>query len=120
MDKEKFTPGPWTYDGGFTVFSADGEPVCDLVSDAEINGRMRMLPYKENAALIEAAPTMYEILETVVELLREDPSIWARMSCALLIEFHLKMIRGEKTVKMTNRLDERLLVQKMHKLGEAK
>lgn len=62
MDKEKFTPGRWTYDGGFTVFSADGEPVCDLVSEAEINGEMRILPYKENAALIAAAPDMYDAL----------------------------------------------------------
>lgn len=62
MDKEKFSPGPWAYDGGFTVFSADGEPVCDLVSEAEINGEMRILPYKENAALIAAAPDMYDAL----------------------------------------------------------
>ena len=61
-DKAKFSSGPWTYDGGFTVFSADGEPVCDLVSDAEINGEMHVLPYKENAALIAAAPDMYAAL----------------------------------------------------------
>lgn len=61
-DKAKFSPGPWTYDGGFTVFSADGEPVCDLVSDAEINGEMHMLPYKDNAALIAVAPEMYDAL----------------------------------------------------------
>ena len=95
MDKEKFTPGPWTYDGGFTVFSADGEPVCDLVSEAEINGEMRILPYKENAALIEAAPTMYKTLESVVELLRGECHIWTRKSCACLIEFLLESVRGE-------------------------
>lgn len=62
MDKEKFTPGPWTYDGGFTVFSG-ALPVCDLVSETEmINGEMLILPYKENAALIAAAPDMYDAL----------------------------------------------------------
>lgn len=62
MDKEEFTLGPWTYEDGFTVFPRTGLPVCDLVSDAEINGEMRILPYKENAALIEAAPDMYDAL----------------------------------------------------------
>lgn len=62
MDKEKFTPGPWTYEGGFTVFSG-ALPVCDLVSETEmINGEMLILPYKENAALIAAAPDMYDAL----------------------------------------------------------
>lgn len=93
MDKEKFTPGPWTYDGGFTVFSADGEPVCDLVSDAEINGGMRMLPYKDNAALIEAAPTMYQILKHVAGILREKECPYvARQGVALLIDILLKHV----------------------------
>ena len=61
-DKEKFSPGPWTYDGGFTVFSKTGLPVCDLVSDAKINGEIHIFPYKENAALIAAAPDMYDAL----------------------------------------------------------
>lgn len=95
-DKEEFTPGPWTYDGGFTVFSADGEPVCDLVSEAEINGEMRILPYKENAALIEAAPSMYEILKAVTGVLREkECPYFARQGVALLIDVLLKHIRGE-------------------------
>lgn len=62
MDKEKFSPGPWTYDGGFTVFSG-ALPVCDLVSETEmINGEIHIFPYKENAALIAAAPDMYDAL----------------------------------------------------------
>ena len=95
MDKEKFSPGPWTYDGGFTVFSETGLPVCDLISDTEIDGEMHILPYKENAALIEAAPTMYEMLEAVVELLRGKCPICARKSYACLIEFLLESVRGE-------------------------
>lgn len=96
MDKEKFTPGPWTYDGGFTVFSKTGLPVCDLVSEAEINGEMHILPYKENAALIDAAPSMYEILKAVTGVLREkECPYFVRLSVALLIDVLLKDIRGE-------------------------
>lgn len=62
MDKEKFTPGPWTYEDGFTVFSETGLPVCDLISETEINRETHILPYKENAALIAAAPAMYDAL----------------------------------------------------------
>lgn len=97
MNKEKFSPGPWTYDGGFTVFSADGEPVCDLVSKAEINGEMRILPCKENAALIAAAPSMYAILKAVAGVLQEKECPYvARRSVALLIDVVLKHVRGEK------------------------
>lgn len=92
-DKENFTPGPWTYDGGFTVFSADGEPVCDLVFKAEINGEMRILPYKENAALIEAAPMMYQVLKHVAGILREkECSYVARHVVALLIDSLLRHV----------------------------
>ena len=70
MDKEKFTPGPWTYDGGFTVFSEGDEwPVCDLISDTEIDGETYILPYKENAALIAAAPAMYALLNMIQKIL---------------------------------------------------
>ena len=96
MDKEKFTPGPWTYDGGF-IYSADGEPVCTLVSKAEINGEMHILPYKDNAALIAAAPDMYAILKAVAGILQEKecPDV-AMRSVALLIDVVLKHVRGEK------------------------
>lgn len=95
MDKEKFSPGPWTYDGGFTVFSG-ALPVCDLVSKAEINGEMHILPNKKNAALIAAAPSMYEILKAVTGVLREkECPYFVRQSVALLIDVLLKHIRGE-------------------------
>ena len=97
MDKEKFTPGPWTYYGGFTVFSEGDEwPVCDLISDTEIDGETYILPYKENAALIAAAPSMYEILKAVTGVLREkECPYFVRQSVALLIDVLLKHIRGE-------------------------
>ena len=97
-DKEKFTPGPWTYDGGFTVFSEGDEwPVCDLISDTEIDGETYILPYKENAALIEAAPKMYLVLKDVAGILREKEYPYvARQGVALLIDILLKHVRGEK------------------------
>lgn len=96
MSNENFTPGPWTYDGGFTVFSKTGLPVCDLVSDAKINGEIHIFPYKENAALIAAAPSMYEILKAVTGVLREkECPYFARQGVALLIDVLLKHIRGE-------------------------
>ena len=97
MDKEKFSPGPWTYEDGFTVFSETGLPVCDLISDAEINGKTRALPYKANAALIAAAPTMYQVLKDVTGILREKEYPYvARQGVALLIDILLKHVRGEK------------------------
>lgn len=93
-DKEKFTPGPWTYDGGFTVFSEGDEwPVCDLISDTEIDGEMYILPYKENAALIAAAPTMYQVLKHVAGILREKEYPYvARQGVALVIDSLLKHV----------------------------
>lgn len=92
MNKEKFSPGPWTYDGGFTVFSG-ALPVCDLVSKAEINGEMHILPNKENAALIEAAPVMYQALKHVAGILREKECPYvARQGVALLIDSLLKHV----------------------------
>lgn len=97
MSNENFTPGSWTYDGGFTVFSADGEPVCDLVSEAEINGEMRILPYEKNAALIEAAPVMYALLNMIQKILPIEGDENARIAFLLTqIRQVLMKARGEK------------------------
>ena len=97
MDKEKFTPGSWTYDGGFTVFSDDGAPVCDLVSEAEINGEMHILPYKENAAMIAAAPAMYTLLNMIQKILPIEGDENARIAFLLTqIRQVLTKARGEK------------------------
>ena len=97
MDKEKFTPGSWTYDGGFTVFSDDGSPVCDLVSEAEINGEMHILPYKENAAMIAAAPAMYTLLNMIQKILPIEGDENARIAFLLTqIRQVLPKARGEK------------------------
>ncbi len=97
MSKEKFSPGPWTYYGGFTVFSKKGLPVCDLVSEAERNGEMRMLPYKENAALIEAAPVMYALLSLIQKYLVVTDNENARIAfLPIQIRQVLAKARGEK------------------------
>ena len=97
MDKEKFTPGSWTYDGGFTVFSDDGAPVCDLVSEAEINGEMHILPYKENAAMIAAAPAMYTLLNMIQKILPIEGDENARIAFLLTqIRQVLTKARGKK------------------------
>ena len=97
MDKEKFSPEPWTYDGGFTVFSKTGLPVCDLVSDAKINGEIHILPYKENAALIEAAPVMYALLSLIQKYLEVTDNENARIAfLSTQIRQVLAKARGEK------------------------
>lgn len=96
-DKEKFSPGPWTYDGGFTVFSKTGLPVCDLVSDAKINGEIHIFPYKENAALIEAAPVMYALLSLIQKYLEVTDNENARITfLSTQIRQVLAKARGEK------------------------
>lgn len=96
-DKENFTPGPWTYDGGFTVFSG-ALPVCDLVSETEmINGEMLILPYEENAALIAAAPAMYTLLNMIQKILPIEGDENARIAFLLTqIRQVLTKARGKK------------------------
>lgn len=97
MDKEKFSPGPWTYDGGFTVFSKTGLPVCDLVSDAKINGEIHIFPYKENAALIEAAPVRYALLSLIQKYLEVTDNENARITfLSTQIRQVLAKARGEE------------------------
>lgn len=96
-DKEEFTPGPWTYEDGFTVFSETGLPVCDLISETEINGETHILPYKENAALIEAAPLMYTLLNMIQKILPIEGDENARIAFLLTqIRQVLMKARGEK------------------------
>lgn len=97
MNKEEFTPGPWTYEDGFTVFSKTGLPVCDLVSDAKINGEIHIFPYKENAALIAAAPAMYALLSLIQKYLEVADNENARIAfLSTQIMQVLAKARGEK------------------------
>lgn len=102
-DKENFTPGPWKvseelenfYEDcltGLAVTTTGGRDICHVW-----NASGGSLPYKENAALIAAAPSMYEILKAVTGVLREkECPYFARQGVALLIDVLLKHIRGEK------------------------
>lgn len=102
--KEKFTPGPWKVSERLETFydfyedcltgwavTTGGRDICHVW-----NASGGSLPYKENAALIEAAPTMYQVLKDVAGILREkEYPYFARQSVALLIDALLKHIRGE-------------------------
>ena len=102
-DKENFTPGPWKvseelenfYEDcltGLAVTTTGGRDICHVW-----NASGGSLPYKENAALIAAAPTMYQVLKDVAGILREKEYPYvARQVVALLIDILLKHVRGEK------------------------
>lgn len=103
MDKENFTPGPWKvseelenfYEDcltGLAVTTTGGRDICHVW-----NASGGSLPYKENAALIAAAPTMYHVLKDVAGILREKEYPYVARQCvALLIDILLKHARGEK------------------------
>lgn len=94
---ENFTQGPWKYDGNFGVESDVGLPICDLVSDAEINGKTRALPYKANAALIAAAPDMFELLRAVVMYLEGTEDFYlTKEQIISAVENVLAEARGEE------------------------
>ena len=103
MNKEEFTPGPWKvseelenfYEDcltGLAVTTTGGRDICHVW-----NASGGSLPYKENAALIAAAPDMYAILKDVAGILKEKEYPYvARQGVALLIDILLKHVRGEK------------------------
>lgn len=76
---EKFTRGPWRYDGGHgIVFDADGGVVCDMLPTGDSI-------HDASAALIAAAPEMYEMLKDVNSFM-----------CSPVIEAMLAKARGEQ------------------------
>lgn len=75
---EKFTPGPWFVNADFYVYGADGRKIqgeyfdgveFPLVCDVESHSRNRT-ENKANAALIAAAPDMYDILKHYFDLVQ--------------------------------------------------
>lgn len=73
MSKTKFTPGPWVVDADFYVYGGDGRKnqgeyfdgvEFPLVCDVESDSRDRT-ENKANAALIAAAPEMYEFIRWI-------------------------------------------------------
>ena len=76
---EKFTPGLWFVDADFYVYGGDGrknqgeyfdEVEFPLVCDVESDSRDRT-ENKANAALIAAAPEMYEALKKLKECIED-------------------------------------------------
>ena len=73
MNKTAFTPGPWFVDADFYVYGGDGRKnqgeyfdgvEFPLVCDVESDSRDRT-ENKANAALIAAAPEMYEFIRWI-------------------------------------------------------
>ena len=73
MSETKFTPGPWFVDADFYVYGGDGRKnqgeyfdgvEFPLVCDVESDSRDRT-ENKANAALISAAPEMYEFIRWI-------------------------------------------------------
>ena len=73
MSETKFTPGPWFVDADFYVYGGDGRKnqgeyfdgvEFPLVCDVESDSRDRT-ENKANAALIAAAPEMYEFIRWI-------------------------------------------------------
>lgn len=79
MSEEKFTKGPWFVDADFYVYGGDGRKnqgkyfdgvEFPLVCGVESDSRDRT-ENKANAALIAAAPEMYDLLEHYLDLIQK-------------------------------------------------
>lgn len=81
MNEEKFTPGPW--------FAYRGTVYC--VNDMR---NYFVVTTEANAALIAAAPEMYELLDCIRKSVALDAGIMA--GCIARIEPLLKKARGEE------------------------
>lgn len=77
MSKPKFTPGPWEITGADQRFIAqqtsDESDIGSIFAEVWFNVGHRH-NQKANAALIAAAPEMYEVLQKLVEWNRKYPS----------------------------------------------
>ena len=67
---EKFTKGEWLWNGASVVLESDGVPLCCLVNSAVSTGD-NSEDYA-NAALIAAAPEMYEMLKLILSVYEMD------------------------------------------------
>lgn len=98
MSETKFTPGPWR--AGLSIYKSQARVVADK------GGRIAdVFAYEEeqakaNAALIAAAPEMYDVLQHYFDLLEQANNGDAVAECKLfedivLIEQVLMKARGE-------------------------
>lgn len=103
MSRERFTPGPWNVAGFdsrineeryFGIGTPRGQMIVESFGECDSNR-------KANAALIAAAPEMYDILEHYLGLIQKandgdviaEQKIFEDIAC---IESVLKKARGEK------------------------
>lgn len=96
---ERFTKGPWRYEdgNGLIVSATNGVVICDTIPTGDNE-------YEANAALIAAAPEMYDEIKRDIQWLkrvRDSFVIGSDMfrSCSLRIETKEKLLakaRGEK------------------------
>ena len=95
MSKPQFTSGPWhVSENQPTVVGTQEKVVCKCELDWNLGARER----KANAALIAAAPEMYDLLQKVVNL-EVLTGYWdIKNNCSLResIQKLLKKARGEE------------------------
>ena len=76
--EQKHTPGPWMIDGATDVPHAvvdnDGMGICEVDGNPKHHKHDATPEQFANAALIAAAPDMYEALQTVRLVFPEHPS----------------------------------------------
>ena len=63
--ENKHTPGPWHVASG-SVYSETGATIAHMFREPERGNTIRPVERDTNAALIAAAPDMYEALETAL------------------------------------------------------
>ena len=96
MSKPKFTPGPWFVDHGVPgkprIFSRADNLIKSMVCACEHGALSRQ---EHDAALIAAAPEMYQMLERIQDYMTGGP-ILAKKPSVEEIAHLLEKARGEK------------------------
>jgi hypothetical protein len=92
----KFTPGPWKLGRCGQILGEDGEFICSA-RKRNITQYQKSPTEKANAALIAAAPELYEALEFMAKVYRNERGLdGAFDSCLTLAEKALAKARGDK------------------------
>lgn len=96
MSKTKFTPGPWEAQGLYIMFTNADTKQFDWVAKVERFADKYKHEEAANAALIAAAPELYEALESIVDVAKNlDEIRWSDIEHIILPA--LAKARGEKT-----------------------
>ena len=96
MSEPKFTPGPWFVDHGVPgkprIFSRADNLIKSMVCACEHGALSRQ---EHDAALIAAAPEMYEMLESILDYMTGGPFL-AKQPSVMEIAHLLEKARGER------------------------